>query len=299
MYPERVFPSVPVGRLDEVKRLIVNADDFGLTSGINQAVLELNRRGVLSSTTLMAMAPETREATSLIQSGRNLGIGCHVVLVDGAPVSPTSNVFTLINPATGRFRGSLGLFVRDLLLGNIRESQIQSEAEAQIASLQSQGVQLTHLDTHKHTHMFPAVLRPILLAAKHLGVPSIRNPFEPTWSENATAGAPLLRRFQVRVLRRNQNLFRQMVEAAGLATTDGTAGVLATGTLDAATLEALLQAIPEGTWELVTHPGRKDAQLCQTGTRLTTSREIELNALNSLKLASTIRLIHFGDLTAD
>ena len=75
-----------------MKRLIVNADDFGLTRGINQAVLELNQRGVLSSTTLMAMALETREAIGLIHSGRNLGVGCHVVLVDGKPVLPASQV---------------------------------------------------------------------------------------------------------------------------------------------------------------------------------------------------------------
>jgi len=281
-----------------VRRLIVNADDFGLTSGVNKAVLELNQKGVLSSATLMAMAPQTQEATMLIGSGCNLGVGCHVVLVDGEPVLQAFQVPTLINPATGRFRSSLGHFVRDLHLGKILEKHIQAEAEAQMASLQSRGVQLTHLDTHKHTHMFPLVLQPVLQAAKQLRIPSIRNPFEPSWSERATAGAPWLRRFEVRVLRRYKNPFRRMVEATGLATTDGAAGVLATGTLDAATIESILQAMPEGTWELVTHPGRNDAQLSQAGTRLTTSREIELDALKSLNLESTIHLIHFGELTS-
>jgi len=281
-----------------VKRLIVNADDFGLTRGINQAVLELNQRGVLSSTTLMAMALETREAIGLIHSGRNLGVGCHVVLVDGKPVLPASQVSTLIDPTTGRFRSSLGVFVRDLFLGKILERQIQAEAEAQADYLQSHGVQLTHLDTHKHTHMFPAVLRPVLQAARHLGVPSIRNPFEPSWSVKATAGAPSLRRLQVSFLRRFENPFRRTVEAAGLATTDGAVGVLATGTLDTATTESLLDALPDGTWELVTHPGRNDVQLSQAGTRLTASREVELEALNCISLRSTIRLIHFGELSS-
>lgn len=300
---DRIRRIVAVAKLKRVKRLIVNADDFGYTSGINRAVLELNQRGVLSSTTLMAVAPETQNATALVHSGLvqsryNLGVGCHVVLVDGEPVLSASQVSTLLDPATGRFRSSLGNFVRDLLLGRIRESEIQAETEAQIAYIQSLGLQLTHIDTHKHTHMFPAVLRPVLQAAKDLGIRGIRNPFEASWSLEATTGAPFLRRLQVKFLRQYERPFRRVAEAAGLATTDGAAGVLATGTLDAATIESLLQAMPDGTWELVTHPGYNDAQLSRAGTRLTSSRQVELDALNSLSLGSAIHLIHFGQLTS-
>ena len=295
---ERIRRIVAVAKLKRVKRLIVNADDFGYTGGINRAVLELNQRGIVSSTTLMAVAPATEDAGGRVNSGCNLGVGCHVVLVDGEPVLPASQVSTLLDPATGRFRSSLESFVRDLLLGRIRESEIQAEAEAQIAHIQSLGLQLTHLDTHKHTHMFPAVLRPVLQAARHLEIRGIRNPFEASWSLGATTGAPLLRRLQVRLIRQYERPFRRMAEAAGLATTDGAAGVLATGTLDTATIESLLQAMPDGTWELVTHPGYNDAQLSGAGTRLTSSRQVELDALNSLSLGSAIHLIHFGQLTS-
>jgi len=281
-----------------VKRLIVNADDFGLTHGINRAVLELNQRAVLSSTTLMAMASCTTEAATLAQTQRDLGVGCHIVLVDGMPVLPPAKLPTLVDQRTGRFRSSLGRFVRDLFLGRIRESEIQAESQAQIDSLQSLGVRLTHLDTHKHTHMFPGVLRPVLQAARHQKISSIRNPFEPSWSIAATANAPLLRKLQVQFLRRYERPFRRMVDAAGLLTTDGAVGVLATGTLDSATVASLFHAMPEGTWELVTHPAYDDEQLRGAGTRLIASRQVELEALRSLALETSIRLIHFGQLTA-
>jgi predicted glycoside hydrolase/deacetylase ChbG (UPF0249 family) len=244
----------------------------------------------------MAKASETIEAATLGVSRNRLGIGCHVVLVDGAPVLPPQHLPTLVDQRTGRFRNSLAGFVRDLLRGHILEKEIQAEAEAQIAYLHGLGVKLTHIDTHKHTHMFPGVLRPLLSAAGQVNLAAIRNPFEPKWSIQATADAPLLRRLQVRFIRRFERQFRRAVAEAGLRTTDGAIGVLATGTLNSTTIGSLMHAMPEGTWELVTHPAYDDNQLRHAGTRLTASREIELRALHSLAVDSAIQLIHFGDL---
>jgi hopanoid biosynthesis associated protein HpnK len=280
-----------------VKQLIVNADDFGLTSGVNRAILQLHQRGVLTSATLMAIAGATAEAVSLPKAFPSLGIGCHVVLVDGQPVLPAAQLPTLVNPATGRFRPTLGKFVQDLFLGRIRGSEIEAEAEAQIARLQNSGLSLTHVDTHKHTHMFPRVLAPLLAAAAKQRIKAIRNPFEPAWSVAATPNAPAVRRLQVRLLHRFHATFRQLVGRSGLVTTDGAIGVLATGTLDPATLTSLLRAMPHGAWELVTHPGYNDAELAHAGTRLLASREIEHTALSSAAFPPDIELIHFGNLT--
>ncbi len=272
-----------------------------MTAGVNRAVVELSLlkpQSRLTSTTLMANAPETGGAALLAQQTLGLGVGCHVVLVDGSPVLPAEQLPTLVNAATGRFRATLGVFVRDLLLGRIRAREIEAEAEAQIARLQNLGVNLTHIDTHKHTHMFPGVLQPLLVAAKRLNIPAIRNPFEPGWSLAATPGAPALRRAQVRVLNRYRPRFLRQVAQSGLATTEGAIGVLATGTLDTATLASLLSAIPEGTWELVTHPGYNDAALSLAGTRLLASRETEMQALGSASFPADIELIHFGHLRA-
>jgi predicted glycoside hydrolase/deacetylase ChbG (UPF0249 family) len=187
--------------------------------------------------------------------------------------------------------------VQDLFLGRIRPSDIAAEAEAQIARLRNRGLRLTHIDTHKHTHMFPRVLEPLLKAAQRQHITAIRNPFEPSFSVTATRGAPTLRRAQVQVLNRFQPSFLRRVTEAGLTTTDGAIGVLATGTLDPTTLASLLQNMPNGTWELVTHPGFNDNALAHAGTRLLASREVERKALNHAAIPADIELIHFGRLT--
>jgi chitin disaccharide deacetylase len=280
-----------------VKRLVINADDFGLTSGVNQAIVELHRRGTLTSTTLMANAQATEEAIDHAIGNPSLGVGCHIVLVDGAPMLPPEELPTLVDSSTGRFRPTLGQFVQDLFLGRIRPSEIAAEAEAQIAHLRNRGLRLTHIDTHKHTHMFPRVLEPLLKAAQRQHITAIRNPFEPAFSVAATRGAPTLRRAQVQVLNRFKPSFLRRVAAAGLSTTDGAIGILATGTLDATTLASLLQHLPDGTWELVTHPGYNDDALAHAGTRLLASRDAERDALNQTAIPADVQLIHFGRLT--
>jgi predicted glycoside hydrolase/deacetylase ChbG (UPF0249 family) len=291
-----------IDTLDRVKRLIVNADDFGLTSGVNRAIVELNRRGSLTSATMMARAAATGEAIAL--AGPSFGVGCHVVLVDGQSVlEPRHDLVWLVDPVRtiGSFQPALGGLLRLLykswpLSNRILEKEIQAEAAAQIALLQSHGLHLTHIDTHKHTHMFPRVLRPVLRAARAGGIQIVRNPFEPAWSIRATQRAPWLRRMQVQLLRTLEPTFRRIVAEEGFVTTDGAIGVLATGTLDAETLASLLRAMPDGTWELVTHPGYNDSDLAQAGTRLLASREVEQEALAAASFPSDIELIHFGHL---
>jgi hopanoid biosynthesis associated protein HpnK len=272
-----------------VTRLIVNADDFGLTSGVNRAILELHRAGVLTSATLMARAAATEEAVEMAKATPSLGVGCHVVLVDGEPVlSGVQDIPNLADPVCGRFEATLAGFLRAVYNpgGNAAkvDRQIEIEARAQIQLLQSRGVRLTHVDTHKHTHMFPRVLRPVLRAARACGIHAVRNPFEPAWSVAATPGAPLTRRVQVRLLRMLERSFRRVVAEEGFSTTDGALGVLATGTLDERTIASLLSALPAGgTYELVTHPGYSDVDLARANTRLLASRETEREALCFLR----------------
>jgi predicted glycoside hydrolase/deacetylase ChbG (UPF0249 family) len=279
-----------------MSRLIVNADDFGLTAGVNRTIVDLNRAGVLTSATLMARAVATCEAIQLACSTPSLGVGCHVVLVDGEPVLPPGAIPTLVDRRTGRFQPTLGAFLQRLLTGVIRSEEIEAEAAAQLALLESKGLSPTHIDTHKHVHMFPAVLKPVLRAAYAAEVYAVRNPFEPAWSLRATPGAPWLRRTEVSLLRRLEPAFRRIVAKEGFATTDGAIGVLATGTLDAPTIVSLLKNLPEGTWELVTHPGTNDADLAKAHTRLLASREVERDALGTLAQFPMIERISFAGL---
>ncbi|MHB1935797.1 MAG: ChbG/HpnK family deacetylase [Acidobacteriaceae bacterium] len=290
-----------------VRRLIVNADDFGLTDGINRAVLDLHRLGALHSTTLMAAAPRSSEAVEISRQQSSLGVGCHIVLVDGTPIANPSAIPSLLDSAGGhgegaRFRSTLGEFIRDLYLGRIDRAQIEQEAIAQILRLQQSGIAVTHIDTHKHTHMFPPVLDGVLRAAKACNVGAIRNPFEPLWSVAATPCAGLVRRWQVRLLAKFRHHFLSLAHEREFATTDGCLGVAATGTLDEPALRALLSGIPDGTWELVCHPAYLDAELRATRTRLQQSRQLETNALEKLPailstLGLSVELIHFGRLT--
>ena len=284
------MPSTPPSAI----RLIVNADDFGLTNGVNRAVTELSAAGALSSATLMANGNAFAGAVA----AHPAAVGCHIVLVDGEPISAAAAVPSLVGP-DGRLQSSLLRFVTDLHLGRISQKEIELEAIAQITRLQAAGIAVTHVDTHKHTHLFPRVALPVMRAAMHCGVRAIRNPFEQAWSASLTRGA-LLRKLEVATLRSFSETFGKLRRAAGLKTTDGSIGVSATGHLDADTLERLLAAAMPGTWELVCHPGYNDRDLDAVKTRLRSTRETEREALLRLIPKAVregrIELISFADL---
>jgi len=284
-------------------RLIVNADDFGLTSGVNRAIMELHAAGgVLTSATLMARAAATDEAIEIARATPSLGVGCHVVLVDGEPILSAEKNIPNTSDRQQRFLPKLGQFLARIHTQSTAEAQreIEMEARAQIELLLSRGLRLTHVDTHKHTHMFPLVLRPVLRAARSCGIRAVRNPFEPGWSVRATPSAPTARRIQVGLLRLLESRFRRIVADEGFATTAGAIGVVATGTLNQAAMGSLLRALPANgaTYELVTHPGYNDADLAHANTRLLDSRETERQALLTLRGATNVDLISFAQLGA-
>ena len=262
-------------------RLIINADDFGLTSGVNRAIAEASRAGAITSATLMANSVAFNEAATLAQTQLDLAVGGHIVLVDGTPLSSGLNSLA----PGGRFRNSIKDFALAATRNRLAPEEIQRETEAQIRKMQSAGITLTHLDTHKHTHMFSHVLRPVLAAAKACGIRAVRNPFEPSrvWPIAGLLGRPAnwIRMAQVTLLSRFARAFQQIVKEAGMSTTSGTVGIIVTGHLNQKLLIKTIQALPEGTWELVCHPGYMDSDLSAAGTRLLESRQVELDALTS------------------
>jgi len=274
-----------------VRRLIVNADDFGLTAGVNRAIVEAHQHGIVTSTTLMANSRAFAGAAELARSemGTVFSVGCHVVLLDGEPVLPADKIPTLLPSGTGngagRFRKSLNDFLIASFRHKLNSDEIEAEAAAQIGRLQASGIQPSHFDTHKHTHMFPAVLRPLLRAAKSRGVMAVRNPFGQVWPLPLTSLLRTRRLWkrcaQLNVLRNFADGFRKQVAGEGLRTTDGSLGVLATGALDLKLFTAIIDNMPEGTWEFVCHPGYSDAELDTVRTRLRQSREQELRLLTS------------------
>lgn len=285
-----------------MRRLIVNADDFGLTSGVNRAIIEGNRSGIVTSATLMANAKATDSAIDVAKAQPSLKTGCHVVLIDGVPLAANLPSLTE-NPQ--RFRTSLKPFALAAVRKRMAPDEIQREAEAQIRRIQSCGITLTHLDSHKHTHMFPHVLRPVLRAAKACGIRAIRNPFEPlrSWPIGMVLGAPglWLRSAGVMAFQMFAAEFHRALKEEGMVSTDGTVGIAVTGLLNEQKLLRILEALPDGTWELVCHPGYSDSDLQTAGTRLTKSREIELSALTSTETKKAlvrhqVELISYADL---
>ena len=284
-------------------RLIINADDFGLTSGINRAVEQLHQAGVLTSATLMATGPAFNEAAAIARANPTLGVGCHIVLTDGIPVSHPESIPTLLGADGKTFRPSVLDFVQALLRNTISEEEIEREALAQIEKLQRAGIDVTHVDTHKHTHLFPAVARPLLRILERTSVAAIRNPFEPAFT-HSLAHAGLKRRLQLSLVGRLRPTFERHMplQRSEVHTTDGTLGVSATGNLTFATLPQILAALPiSGTFELVCHPGYNDAELDRITTRLRAHREIEMEALKSaiparLSQPNPPELIHYGNL---
>jgi chitin disaccharide deacetylase len=265
-----------------VPRLIINADDFGFTSGVNRAIAEAHTRGVVTSSTLMANGSTFAGAVQLARTLPGLSIGCHVVLIDGEPVLDAKRIPSLTT-RTRRFRDDMKIFAARAIAGRIDPDEITAEATAQIRKIQSTGVSVSHFDTHKHTHLFPKILRPLLAAAAACGVRVVRNPFGPRLplrsSQLLTRPSLWTRYAEVRILQRFAGKFRQAVDREGFVTPDGTLGIVVTGVLDETLFHAIARSIPEGTWEFVCHPGYNDAELGTAKTRLRASREIELHVL--------------------
>lgn len=243
----------------------------------------------------MANGAAFADAVAAARSAPNLSVGCHVVLVDGTPVSPPDAVDTLVairSAEPDKFYSSLSAFAARAMLGGFDPDQLVAEITAQIRKIQSTGLQVTHLDTHKHAHIFPEILAALLRAARICGVRAIRNPFVPLQAMPARQfkGKPdLWKRYgQVRMLHTFSGPFHQRTKRAGLLTPDGVIGVIETGSVDSFAYSSLLRQtltnLPEGTWELVCHPGYNDADLRRAGTRLLQSREEERRLLTSAEL---------------
>jgi len=229
----------------------------------------------------MANGPAFDEAARNAATLPDLSVGCHVVLIDGVPVLDPAKLPSCT--ASERFRDGLTTFAARAVAGQMNPSEIEAEATAQITKIQSAGIRVSHVDTHKHTHLFPQILRPLLRAAQSCGVRALRNPFGPRFPLRSSE---LLRRpglwkrwIEVQILHRFAGQFRRTVDREGFATPNGTLGIEVTGALDETLFRAIAQSIPDGTWEFVCHPGYNDADLAAAKTRLRESRETELGVL--------------------
>jgi predicted glycoside hydrolase/deacetylase ChbG (UPF0249 family) len=172
-----------------MKRLIINADDFGFTKGINAGIVRAHRTGIVTSTTLMANGEAFEEAIDLAQANPSLGVGCHLSIVGGDPVAPKSQIKSLLE-TDGELPPTLTRLALKLARRSVRHEEIVIEFRAQLERITRRGIKLTHLDTHKHSHTQPQVMRALAVVAAEFGIKCVRNPFEHFLMERGGALLP-------------------------------------------------------------------------------------------------------------
>lgn len=287
-----------------MKQLILNADDFGLTRGVNQGIIRAHREGVLTSTTLMANGAAFDDAVECAKANPGLGVGCHLVLVGGRAVAPREEVSSLVDEQ-GRLPESLPVFVARVSSGMIRTKEIEREMHAQIEKIRSAGIEPSHLDTHKHTHAHPRVMVALGRVAHEVGITRVRNPAEDiraSWETSRGDGAGISKQLvAAAAVRAVSPRFAAIGRKYGLHWPDHFLGLAITGQLGRENLRRIIAGLGEGQTEIMLHPGVCDAELASTGSRLLRQRETELEGLLDPDVRSAIeergvRLITYREL---
>ncbi|MGH9627923.1 MAG: ChbG/HpnK family deacetylase [Bryobacteraceae bacterium] len=258
-----------------MKRLIVNADDFGFTTDVNRGIIEARTTGVLTATTLMANGPAFEDAVRLAKDHPDLDVGCHLVLVGGPSLLGERSLSERPGQGPRALPRSIPQLLQALAL---RRLDIYAELRAQVEKILAGGIVPTHLDTHKHTHLLPQVLEAVVRLSAEYRIRWIRRPFDFPLSGGAER-VPWLKRATSRSVGGLRARFHAVVEKHGCRTTDHFAGFQLTGQFRTRELILLLRSLPEGTTEFMCHPGRCTEELMCAKTRLKESREEELRAL--------------------
>jgi hopanoid biosynthesis associated protein HpnK len=293
-----------------VKNLIVNADDLGWTEGVNRGIVEAFHHGIVTSASLLANGPAFAEAVKSARSAPGLGVGVHLNLSNGPPVADRETVMSLLNEE-GEFAGGL----ESLLLKRARRGlvlrEVAEEWDAQIQTVRDSGIEPTHIDGHKHVHMLPGLFEIALRLAKKHSIGAIRVSLEESSLRAALASGAKQRAavvmkqgVQARGLKLLARDAREQAERAGIATSDYFCGIAQTGELTREGVTKLLKILPEGTTELMCHPGYADEALGKSATRLQASRQSELEILTDTKIRNLvasqgIRLIDYGFVTQE
>lgn len=231
------------------RRLIINADDFGLSEGVNRGIVECFRKGVLTSTTILVNMPGFDDAVRQMVRNPSLPVGLHLSIVRGAPLSPPEMVKTLVGP-DGGFKGLGRLFV-DISLRLVSRDELLTELRAQVRKALRAGFRVTHFDSHRHIHLHPFVMDAVVALGDEFGIRRVRT----TRVLTLPGTGPSMKE---RLISRYSAACRAGVLAAGpMATNDYYADPLSrlSRSSGMAPLEAFVKALPEGVVELGCHPG--------------------------------------------
>ncbi len=266
---------------DRFRSLIVNADDYGLSAGVNAGVLAAHRAGLVTSATLMANMPAAAEAVAAAPP--TLALGLHLNLTTGEPCAGAARVPSLVD-GSGRFLRLDRLLLR-LSRRAVRLRDLEREIAAQLERALALGARLDHLDGHHHVHVYPAIGRIALRLAAAYGVGAVRCPLEIGSGTRQEAVRDRARRLVIGAAARR---LRHEAAAAGLRTNDHFRGLALGLAFATPALVGLLERLPAGLTELMVHPGYPDAEL-RARTSYAAGRERELAALTAPDALAAVR----------
>jgi hopanoid biosynthesis associated protein HpnK len=226
--------------------LVVTADDFGADEAVNEAIEIAHRDGVLTAASLMVAGDAAADAVARAKRLPTLGVGLHLVLVEGRTVLPAADVPDLVD-GDGRFRSNMALAGLKFAMSGATRRQLAAEIEAQFVAFAATGLPLDHVNAHKHFHVHPVIGALVIDAARRHGARAIRTPIEPG---SPTGSARLAVAFARRL--------RARARRAGLVAPDRVFGLADSGRMDTpATLDALA-GLSDGLNELYLHPAVRD-----------------------------------------
>jgi predicted glycoside hydrolase/deacetylase ChbG (UPF0249 family) len=293
--------------------LIVNADEFGLTEGVNHGIVKVHQQGIVSSTTMVANEYAFEHAVQLSHSVPDLAIGVHLNVTHGSPVLPEVRVFSLVDEDGLFWRR--GRFIQRIARGDIDIVQVEDEFRAQIDKVRDAGIEISHLDSHESIHMYPAVFHVLARLARELRLP-VRLQDEPMSRRSFASQQAYLRYLSSESLAKNQVMqvlsrrYRVLLRDWGIPTSDSFLSTFNCLRKDPDHLERALfrelQELRPGVTELMVHPGFSDNLLEQSldgGQQAALLREEEVRILTDPRLRELldgggIRLIDYRALMA-
>ncbi len=235
--------------------LIVNADDFGLTEGINRGIVDGFNNGIITSASLIATMPAFQHAVGLAMENPDLDIGVHLSLTVGRPCSNSTRLAPILKE--GEFIRSYFHVIRSIYANRIHMGDIENEISAQISKIKEAGLEISHVDSHQHIHMVPCLFKLMITLMKELQIPFVRIPDELVSTKQlvTTKGWGLF------VLGLIGRVSRKKVLRARLDTTDYFWGLSCSEAMSLDDLTHILRSLRPGINELMCHPGYNDGTL--------------------------------------
>jgi hopanoid biosynthesis associated protein HpnK len=235
-------------------RLIVNADDFGRSHSINQAVIRAHREGILTTASLMTNEPGFDEAVALARENPRLGVGLHLALLCGHSALPPAQIPGLVNERS-EFTESPGAAGFRYFFRRELKEQLRAEIHQQFQRFQATGLTLDHVNGHLHLHLHPTVFRILMEDAAQLRIHRMRLTFDPFWlNARLASGFWIYRAFHCIVYHLLSARARPSFKKRGIKHTIRVFGLLQNARVDEPYVSRLLPQLPPGDSELYSHP---------------------------------------------